>query len=792
MLAATRHASTVGCVRVARSTLEELRRVMPESLHVAIVLTPFLALPLAGWAGTRGSRLSTALALIPAALTAYFAWAFAIVAAAGPFTVTVPWAPALGLALSFRFDGLGLFFATVVAGVGTLIVAYAASYLEGKPHTGKFQMFLFAFMGSMLGVVLTDNVIALYLFWELTGFTSYFLIGFEHERTAARRAALQALIVTAAGGLSLLAAGVLLMQIGGTPSLSGLVAAQAPVTEHPLYVGIALLVFMAAFTKSAQFPFHFWLPNAMEAPTPVSAYLHSATMVKAGVYLVARMTPLLGGTALWTTTIVAVGTVTMLVGAMRAVLVTDLKRILAYSTISALGVMMLLMGIGSEAAITAGLVYVLAHAGYKGALFMVAGAVDHETGTRDVAQLGGLRARMPLTALAAALAAASMAGLPLLLGFVGKEQFYETVAHVGPMVPWSALLLAAAVAGSALLGGAGFSAGIAPFAGPASHLEAHEPPVAMWLGPAVLAALGIVLGVMPGWLDTPIGLAVASAVSSPASVHLAAWHGVTTIFALSLLTIAAALALYGYRESIRQIGWPEALDAERLYSGTLSVLETIGRAIAPALQSASLRSYLLVVVATAVTLVAVGLATERVLPAPTRWTPILPHEAIVVVLMCAGAISATRAKTAIGAVLSLGIVGYGVALMFALFGAPDLAMTQFAVETLTVVIFVLVFRHLRGFGDPSSRLVRGRDAIVALVAGSVITALVLFIASSGTTSRLSGFFAEASPTLAHGRNIVNVMLVDFRGFDTMGEITVLVTVAIGVRALLSIRTERRS
>jgi multicomponent Na+:H+ antiporter subunit A len=766
---------------------------MPESLQVAVVLSPFLALPLAGWAGSRGRRWSTALAIVPAALTAYFAYLFAAVAAATPFTVAVPWAPGLGLALSFRFDGLGLFFATIVAGVGTLIVAYAASYLEGQPHTGKFQVFLFAFMGSMLGVVLTDNVIALYLFWELTGFTSYFLIGFEHERAAARRAALQALIVTAAGGLALLAAGVLLMQIGGTSSLSALVAAPTPIADHPLYVGIAVLVFLAAFTKSAQFPFHFWLPNAMEAPTPVSAYLHSATMVKAGVYLVARTTPLLGGTALWTAAIVAAGTVTMLVGAIRAVLVTDLKRILAYSTISALGVLMLLMGIGTGAAVTAALVYLLAHACYKGALFMVAGSVDHEAGTREVTELRGLRDRLPRTALAAALSAASMGGVPLFLGFVGKEQFYETVGRFTSSAAWSAAMLAAAIIASALLGAAGFIAGIGPFAGRRSgNREVHEAPLTMWAGPLLLAAVGGVLGVMPSWLDAPLASAVSAVVAAPAPVHLAAWHGVTPTLLLSAVTLAAAIGLYVYRAQIRRIVWPDVLDAERLYSGTLSLLETISRAIAPALQSASLRSYLLVVVATAVTFVAVGLATERVLPAPTRWTPILMHEALVAVLMCAAALVATQAKTAIGAVLALGIVGYGVALMFALFGAPDLAMTQFAVETLTVVIFVLVFRHLRGFVDLSSRLVRGRDAFVALVAGTVITALVLFIAASGTTSRLSAFFAEASPTLAHGRNIVNVMLVDFRGFDTMGEITVLVTVAIGVRALLSIRTERRS
>lgn len=773
----------------------------PGALHVAIVLTPWLALPLAGWAGSRGVRWSTALALIPAALTGYFAWAWAMVAATGPFTASVPWVPGLDLALAFRFDGLGLFFATIVTGVGALVVAYAAGYLEGKPRGGTFQVWLFAFMGSMLGVVLTDNVIALYVFWELTGFTSYFLIGFDHERLAARRAALQALIVTAAGGLALLAAGILLAQIGGTSSLSDLVAARTPFVAHPLYAGLALLVLLAAFTKSAQVPFHFWLPNAMEAPTPISAYLHSATMVKAGVYLVARMTPLLGGTALWTTTIVVVGAVTMLLGGVRAMLETDLKRILAYATVGALGVLMLLVGIGTEAAVTAALVSLLAHVTYKGALFLVAGSIDRETGTRDVTGLGGLRARMPWTALASMLAAASMAGVPLLIGFVGKERFYETVQGIGvvglpgltgPAGWWLAILVPAAVAGSALIGGAGLVVGIGPFIGRLSHPEAHDAPTMMWLGPVLLATLGVVVGVMPGWLDTWIGSAATPAVFAPAAAHLAPWHGFTSTFALSVLTLAAALALYTYRARFQRIRWPDAVQAERLYAGTLRGLQGLSTAIAPALQRASLRTYLLVVVAAAFTLVAVGLMVARVLPVPTRWTPIAVDEAVIAMLICAAAFAAARATSVIGAVLALGVVGYGVALIFAFFGAPDLAMTQFAVETVTVVVFVLVFRHLRGFGDLSSRLVKGRDAMVAIVAGTVVGALVLFIASSGTTSRLSGFFADAAPTLAHGRNIVNVMLVDFRGFDTMGEITVLVTVAIGVRALLAIGMERRS
>jgi multicomponent Na+:H+ antiporter subunit A len=759
--------------------------------HVGLVLSPFIVLPLAGWAGSRGSRLASALAAVPAALTIYFVAMFRTVAVSGPFTASLPWAEALGLTLGFHFDGLGLLFAIVITGIGTLVVLYAATYMEGVAFRGRFHVFLFAFMGSMLGVVLSDNVIALFVFWELTGFTSYFLIGFEHERADARRAAMQALLVTGTGGLALLAAAVLLSQITGTTSVSELLARHATLVDHPLYGAIAVLVLLAAFTKSAQFPFHFWLPNAMEAPTPVSAYLHSATMVKAGVYLAARMTPILGGTTLWAGTIVIAGAITMIGGSWRAVVERDLKRILAYSTVSALGVLMLLVGIGTREAVAASLVYLLAHACYKGALFLVAGGIDHETGTRDVTRLSGLRRQMPLTALTGALAALSMAGVPLFVGFVAKEQFYDAVSG-------SVLLLAAAVIASALLGGAALVAGIGPFLGAPSR-AADEAPVSLWLAPLVLGVLGLTLGMLPGLADAPVALAVTRVIGSPASVHLAVWHGFTPTLWLSLLTLAGTVIVFRATkvarddQPFRGTEVPRyGLHAERLYSGTLAILDRASDVLAPMLQSASLRRYLLLVIATAVALVVAALATARGLPAPNRWTPIHVHEALVVLLVAVGAVAASQARSTMGAVLSLGAVGYGVALIYALFGAPDLAMTQFAVETLTVVIFVLVFRRHRDFSELSSTLVRSRDAIVAIGAGAVITTLVLFVAASGTSSRLSWYFAENAPVLAHGRNIVNVILVDFRGFDTMGEITVLVTVAIGVRALLSIGLERRS
>ena len=760
------------------------------ALDIAVILAPFLALPLAGLLGGRrvGSLL---LAAVPAALTGYFAYNVLVVSRDGPFNVTASWAPALNLSLSFRFDGLSLLFAGLITAVGTLIVIYGRTYLELHPHVARFHVALFAFMGSMLGLVLSDNVILLFVFWELTGFTSFLLIGFEHDRLAARRAATQALIVTGGGGLALLAAGILVVQAAGTPLLSDLMNSGGLV-GHPLHVGIVVLVLVAAFTKSAQFPFHFWLPNAMQAPTPVSAYLHSATMVKAGVYLVARMTPILGGAPIWTGTITVIATLTMVIGAIRALLETDLKRVLAYSTISALGILMLLFGMGSPQAVTAGLVYLLAHACYKGALFLVAGAVEHETGTRDVASLGGLRRIMPRTAAGAALAAGSMAGIFPFSGFIAKEQFYESVRMSALPGVWSGILIALAVGASMCLGAAGFIAGLAPFHGRSVATRAsHDAPAPLWLGPVILGALGLILGVLPALAAGPVALAAASVTGAVSTVTFVLWHGFNTTLVLSMLTLAGAVGLFAVRSRLWRLSWPAALHAEGLYSFTVATLDTLSRRIAPALQSASLRSYVLTVVTSAIALVTLALAADGALPPPRRWTPVPFYEGLLGILIVAGALTAAFAPTRMTAVLSLGTVGYGVAVLYALLGAPDLAMTQFAVETLTVVIFVLVFYQLRGFGDLSSRLTKTRDAIVAAAAGTLVTTLVLFVGASGTTSRLADYFADAAPRLAHGLNIVNVILVDFRGFDTLGEITVLVTVAIGVRALLLIGREPR-
>jgi multicomponent Na+:H+ antiporter subunit A len=743
------------------------------------ILATFVVALVAGWLVSRYPRAAWITVSWPALLAVMLSIELLAPPPPGPRLIDLSWAPSLGLTLSFNLDGLGLLFAWLIAAIGSLVVLYASAYLDHHPDGGRFYASLFAFMGAMLGVALSDNILTLFVFWELTGFTSFLLIGFEHDRADARAAALQALIVTGAGGLALLAAGVLLVDISGTARLSAMAATGASIATHPLYAVVTTLVLIAAFTKSAQLPFHFWLPNAMTAPTPVSAYLHSATMVKAGIYLIARMTPILGATTLWTTVVTAVGAVTMLVAAYRSVQETDLKRILAYSTVSALGVLTMLLGVGTPEAIGAALVYLVAHACYKGALFLVAGAIDHETGQRDITALAGLRAMMPRTAMAGGAAALSMAGVPLTLGFVAKDGAYEALLR-GEM--W--WLLAGMVAASMLLGLAGLLAGVTPFYGRPTA-QVGEPAWRMWLPPLVLSVSGVIVGIVPFVINAPLSAAVVPILPGAANIRLAAWHGVSPALALSILTLLGVAAAYSRRATVRSQTWRLRSGAEQLYGGTLSALDAISRVIGPPLHSASLRSYVMVIVVTAFVIGGAALWTVPGFGGAAH-TEVRPHDALVILVIIAGAIGATLAKSTMAAVLSLGVVGYGVAMTFLLYGAPDLAMTQFSVETVTVIIYVLVFRHFRNLGELSPKWVRYRDLMIGAGNGALIGGLVLSVSTTETAARLREYFAESAPTLAHGRNIVNVILVDFRGFDTMGEITVLATAAIGVRALLRI------
>jgi multicomponent Na+:H+ antiporter subunit A len=740
----------------------------------------------------RGRSASWILALLPLGLTALFAGLTAVIGPGDALRESLPWVPGLGLQLSFCLDGLGLVFALLIVGIGTLVAVYAGGYLRGHPHLGRFQCYLLLFMASMLGLVLADNVIVLFVFWELTGVASYLLIGFDHAEEKARKAALQALLVTGLGGLALLAGLLLLARVGGSLELSALAAQGDVVRGDPLYPPILILVLAGAFTKSAQAPFHFWLPNAMAAPTPASAYLHSATMVKAGIYLLARLHPVLGDTGAWHYSLTLAGSITMLLGAVLALRQTDLKLLLAHSTVSSLGTLTLLIGLGTVLAAKAAVVFLVVHALYKGALFLVAGAVDHESRTRDVDRLGGLRAAMPITAAAAALAGLSMAGLPPLLGFVAKELVYEAKVQA-PRA--SVLITGAGMLANALIVAVAGVVAFRPFFGPRRETprSAHEAPPSLWLGPAILALLGTLLGLAPETAAAVMAPAVSAVRAEVTEVKLALWHGLSPVLGLSLATLLAGVGIYHGRGVLRRQGRIFAglarAGPDRGYDAALEALLALARAQTRLLQSGYLRVYLLIVVAATVALAGGALLGGGAPPLAGIEGARL-HEVLLGVLILAAAGVAVRSDSRLAAVAALGVVGYGVALVYAFFGAPDLAMTQIMVDTLTVILFVLVCYHLPRFAALSSRGARVRDALVSLAAGGFVTLLVLVAAGARSEPAASAYYARNSLPRAHGRNVVNVILVDFRALDTLGEITVLAVAGVGVYALLKLRAER--
>jgi multicomponent Na+:H+ antiporter subunit A len=734
-------------------------------------------------------------AVLPAGLAVYFATHIGAIEAGQTVSVTYEWVPALGISLSFYLDGLSLLFALLIAGIGALIVIYSGGYLEGHPQLGLFFAFILTFMGSMLGLVMADNAITLFVFWELTSLSSYFLIGFDHEREIARSSALQALLVTGLGGLALLAGLLLLGQVDGGLEISAWLGQGGTVQSHALYPLILLLVLCGAFTKSAQAPFHFWLPSAMEAPTPVSAYLHSATMVNAGIYLLARLNPILGGTHLWIYAVTVTGGITMLMGAMQALQQTDMKRILAYSTVSVLGTLTLLLGLGSEQAIKAAMVLLLAHALYKAAMFLVAGAVDHGTGVRDINRLSGLRHAMPMVALAASVAALSMAGLPPLFGFIGKEMLYQAALETQPT---RLLLIAVAVLTSMLLVAVAWIVGVRPFIGEkiTTPKDPHDPPVSLWIGPGLLAGLGLLFGLLPDLLERSIlSPSVEAVLGRPSAMDLALWHGLNPGLALSAVTFAGGAGIYAGRNVLlataSRVATVTRWGPAAWYDVTLIGLNRVALAQTRLLQSGYLRVYLLTVVGIIAVLGGYTLIRGAQVVGPAAGFDIRFYELVLAVIMLLGAVVTARARSVLHSVVALGAVGYCVALIFVLFGAPDLGMTQFLIETLMVLLFVIVFYRMPRFKRLSSTGVRLRDVFVATLAGGLITALVLRATAVQWYPSVSTYFAEHSYPLAHGRNIVNVILVDFRALDTLGEITVLAVAGAGVYALLKLRPQKK-
>lgn len=758
------------------------------------VLAIFMVASLAPWLVRlpphRGGWLP---ALLPLGLTGYFLSLSGRIASGEILVESASWAPGLQIDLSFYLDGLSLLFALLITGVGALVVVYGGAYLHGHPQLGRFYLWLFLFMGSMLGLVLAGNVLTLFIFWELTSITSYFLIGFDHERESARKAALQALLVTGLGGAALLAGLLLLGSAVGSYDLATLLGQGELLRSHPYYLPGLLLVLGGAFTKSAQVPFHFWLPSAMEAPTPVSAYLHSVTMVKAGVYLLARLAVVLGGTDPWLWLLCGFGAATLLTGAWLALLQTDMKRILAYSTLSALGTLVFLLGLGTDAAYRAAMVYLAAHALYKGALFLAAGAVDHALGSRDIRRLRGLARALPLLALATTLAALSMAGLPPLLGFIAKEELYRAALLSLPAAAavWTGGVLLVAVAALLVL---------RPFfARPAAPLALHHPPgVALWAPPLLLAVAGLLCGLFPGWIDGGLLAAATAALSAsvPQRLELSLWHGIDLVLLLSVLTLACGLVLYGvHPRLLKTLDSRRGLSAfgpSRLYELSLEALFGTARLQTRILQNGYLRLYILTIVVFAVGLVGTTLLVKELSLPLWNFSGVRVFEAAVVVMILAAVLVAVFSPSRLSAVVAMGIIGYGVALIFVDFGAPDLAMTQFVIETMTVILFVLSIHRLPLYQPRSAAATRLRDAVIAVAAGGLMTLLMLIVLDAGGGSRLAEFFAEQTWPAAHGRDIVNVILVDFRAMDTLGEIVVLTLAGVGVYALLRLRGQGES
>jgi multicomponent Na+:H+ antiporter subunit A len=725
-------------------------------------------------------------ALVPIGLFAFFLQKETTVEAGSVLIDRFDWVPSLGVQFSFYLDGLSLLFSLLILSVGAVVLIFAHSYLGKDPQKNRFYAFTFFFMGAMLGLVLASNLLTLFIFWELTSVGSFLLIGYKNEKSSARDSALQALLITGTGGLALLAAFILIGSVYGTYEITEIFSRPDVLISNPLYIPVLLLICIAAFTKSAQFPFHFWLPGAMSAPAPVSAYLHSATMVKAGIYLLARLNPLLGGTESWHYILTITGAVTMLLGALMAFPQRDLKRLLAYSTVSALGTLVLLLGLDTSEAMKAAVVFLLVHAFYKSSLFLVVGILDHEVGTRDRSELGGLFPKVPMLGVFALLAALSMAGLPPLLGFIGKELLYEAKIQAPAAAP---LITGAGVAANAVMVALAGIVGFIPFFGRKIRTNFQgRIPSALLVGPAFFATGGLVIGLFPSLIDRWIISQAVSAIRAEQTViELYLWHGFSPVLLLSIATVTVGITLLLFREllfslfsRIQTIPLP---GPSALYEFSLSALKRIASVQTDILQNGYLRIYI-----SCFSLAFIGLGTYvlwRSGPIRSALTfEIWPHELALAIVIAAAALASILVKSRLGAVITVGVVGYGVAILFVFFGAPDLAITQFLVETLTVILFIYVLYKLPAFRQLSTPVSRGRDALIAIASGTLITIFVLLVLSSEGSSEVTTFYGTASWLQAYGRNVVNVILVDFRALDTLGEILVLSLAAIGVYSLM--------
>ena len=712
-----------------------------------------------------------------------------------PAVISIPWAPSMGVTLDFYIDGLSLLFALMILGIGGIIFLYSGGYFLKHPEAFRIGILLFLFAISMLGVVVVDNLITLFVFWELTTLTSYFLIGTDHNVLKARKLAWQALLVTGTGGLALLASFVLIGMATGTYQISEII--QQDLTGHSTYGWIFWLLILGCFTKSAQYPFHFWLPNAMAAPTPISAFLHSATMVKAGLFLMARCHPFMGGTDLWFYTLVIGGQITAVWASIVALKQSDMKLMMAYTTLMALGTVTLFLGGDSELAFAAAMTFVLVHSLYKAAMFMVVGNIEKCTGTRDWSKVSGLGKAIPITGTTALLTGLSMAGFPPLFGFIGKELQYKSalgIANQPFFIMLGVFIAAALMAGIAffVIARVFWWAPLNP-----SREHCHKVPYLMSL-PILLLGIGsLAFGLFPVATVEKLVLSSVNAIQAlppdyHGKVHLHLWHGFNFVLFLSVITAIVGV-LVAWRFSLVSKLTDQALakipfKADDGYDGVLNGILRFADWQTSVLQNGRQRYYGMTVFGTLIVLGAMALYPRGFsLVAPSElFATVALHHWIVVGVIVVATLVAVRSNSRMLTICALGVVGTGIALIFVMFSAPDVAMTQFMIEIMVVIIMTTVMLKLPRFKGEShgSGFGRGRDLVVAIGAGGLVTLAMLNATHGSFDPRLTEYFMYNSYYEAHGRNIVNVILVDFRAFDTMGEILVVAIAGLAGYALI--------
>ncbi len=759
-----------------------------------IALLPFVGAVFAAWISKRNRLASAWVAALVAVLAlACLAPSIAMVFAGETLIQSWSWMPAIGLEFAFRLDGLALLFALLILIIGLLVIIYARYYLSPKDSMGRFFSYLLMFMGSMLGIVLSENLIQMVVFWELTSLTSFLLISYWQYRQDARAGARMALVITGAGGLALLAGVLLLGHVVGSYNLTEVLAAGDKIQEHELYRPILILILLGVFTKSAQFPFHFWLPHAMAAPTPVSAYLHSATMVKAGIFLLARFFPVLSGTPEWMWLVGGAGLITLLIGAYTALFQHDLKGLLAYSTISHLGLITLLFGFGTQMAAVAAIFHIINHATFKASLFMVAGIIDHETGTRDMRRINGLLKYMPHTATLAMIAAAAMAGVPLLNGFLSKEMFFDQAltASDGSIWAWAVPALVVLAAIFSVAYSLRFIHDVF-FNGEPVNLPKtpHEPPRFMKIPVDLLVVVCLAVGMIPMFTVASIlTVAVAGTLqTTPPEFSLAIWHGFNLPLLMSVVALVLGVAVYVVRK--RLFEWHESgvahWDARVIFNAVLGALGKVAHAVTRSFDQGSLQNATVWVLVTALLAGFIGFAMVS--------TPLLGERALLpvdgvsilatIILLVASILTVVWHQKRLVALLMLGVVGLIISLMFVKFSAPDLALTQLSVEVVTIVLLLLALYFLPQTTPKECSDFRvSRDIVIALLSG-VGVALLAMAVLTRDFSPISEFFLLNSVPGGGGTNVVNVILVDFRGTDTLGEIVVLSLAGLGIYAML--------